>query len=306
MLLYLDDRFAEHSTGAHPESVDRIIQLNSLLRSTGWPERATCPQCPEASTDQLTAVHTPEYVHQLQNWCEQEVGKVEADTVVSRGSWGAALRAAGAAVDAVQRVVAGEDSTAFCAIRPPGHHALPTGPMGFCLFNNVAVAAQAGLAEGLHRVLIVDWDVHHGNGTQDAFYSHGSVAFYSIHRSPFYPGTGAASESGSGPGLGMIMNSPVPADITTVQYLATFKRSVEQLAAKCQPELILISAGFDAHQADPIGSLGLVEEDFERLTEIVKQVAAEYCQGRIVSVLEGGYHLDHMPRSVLSHLSALA
>ncbi len=306
MLLYLDDDFAKHDTGRHPECPERIILLNRLLRERGWHQRAICPTWSAAPVETLVRVHQREYVEKLKQLCDAAAGRIESDTVVSQGSWNAATRAAGAAVDAVQRVCKGESPTAFCAIRPPGHHALLDAPMGFCLLNNVAIAAHAAIVAGLHRVLIVDWDVHHGNGTQDAFWKDGRVGFFSIHRHPFYPGTGDKSETGSGAGLGWIRNEPVPATIKQQEFTDKFTRALESLAAKIRPELILLSAGFDAHHADPVGSLCLVEEDFTALTKIVKQVATSHCSGRIVSLLEGGYHLDHMPESALRHVEELA
>ncbi|MCA9126113.1 MAG: histone deacetylase [Planctomycetales bacterium] len=306
MLLYLDDAFAEHETGAHPECPQRILGLNQLLRNSGWLERAVLPHWTSATPEQLMAVHDAAYITDLQHWCEQAVGRIESDTVISHGSWKAALLAAGAAVDATERVMRGQQQTAFCAIRPPGHHAKPSGAMGFCLFNNVAIAAHAALSAGAHRIMIVDWDVHHGNGTQDVFYADGRVGFFSIHRSPFYPGTGSKNETGAGAGLGYISNAPVPAETNLREFVQTFEKGLTALADKTKPELILLSAGFDAHQADPVGSLCLQDEDFAELTRIVKQVAEVHCEGRIVSLLEGGYHLDHMPRSALEHVKALA
>ena len=306
MLLYHDNVFTQHDTGSHPECIARIERVNAMLDSSGWIARANCPAWSAASRESIERVHRAAYFDQLKTWCEQAAGRVEADTVVSRGSWDAALRAAGAAIDAVQRVVQGEDQRAFCAIRPPGHHALADGPMGFCLFNNVAVAAHAAIAAGLQRVMIIDWDVHHGNGTQDVFYEDGRVAFYSIHRSPFYPGTGKVSETGTRAGLGWIANEPVTADITLKDFADRFTRGIEALANRVKPELILLSAGFDAHRADPVGSLCLADEDFGSLTRIVRELAVSHCGGKIVSLLEGGYHLEHLPMSVNSHLSELS
>lgn len=305
MWLYLDDSLAEHETGKHPECPERIELVNALLRREGWAKRAKCPEWTAAGREQLLAVHAAAYVDRLKHWCAAAAGRIEADTVVSRGSWAAALRAAGAAIDATRRVLVSDDKRAFCAIRPPGHHALPTGAMGFCLFNNVAIAAHAALSAGAERVLIVDWDVHHGNGTQDIFYSDGRVGFFSIHRSPFYPGTGARSETGSGRGLGWIRNEPVSADVTTHDFTARFERGLEDMFAKTQPDVVLLSAGFDAHRADPVGGLCLMEEDFLNLTRLVVQAAEAHAHGRIVSLLEGGYHLDHLPTSVAAHLQGL-
>ncbi len=305
MLLYVDDVFAGHNTGRHPECIARIVRLKELLQQEGWFEQTDCPTWSDASREQLSWVHDASYIDQLEVWCRQNAGQIEADTVVSTGSWKAAVRGAGAAIDATLRVIGGEARTAFCAVRPPGHHALRTGPMGFCLFNNVAIAAHAALAQGLERVLIIDWDVHHGNGTQDTFYKDGRVGFYSIHRSPFYPGTGARSETGSGRGLGCIANSPMPASTTVDEYMAEFNRSIAALATRVKPQLILVSAGFDAHRLDPVGSLCLEEDDFGQLTRSVRDLANQYCEGRIVSILEGGYHLEHMPRCVAVHLDFL-
>jgi acetoin utilization deacetylase AcuC-like enzyme len=277
-----------------------------MLKVNEWSKKSTCPAWEAASREWIEKVHEVAYYEQLKAWCEAGVGRIEADTVVSRGSWDAATRAAGAAIDAVQRVVRGEDKRAFCAIRPPGHHALPDGPMGFCLFNNVAIAAHAALASGLHRVMIIDWDVHHGNGTQDVFYEDGRVAFFSIHRSPFYPGTGDVTETGTGAGLGWIANEPVHVDTTSKSFIERFARGIETLATKVRPELILLSAGFDAHKYDPVGSLCLDHQDFGQLTQIVRDLSNSHCDGKIVSLLEGGYHLDHLPLSVNAHLDELA
>jgi acetoin utilization deacetylase AcuC-like enzyme len=305
MYLYMDDSLAEHVTGNHPECPDRIVLLNKVLRDRGWDKRSTCPSWNEATREQLQTVHEVAYIDRLKNWCEMAAGRIESDTVVSRGSWRASLRAAGAAIDAVQRVMQGDDKLAFCAIRPPGHHAIPSGPMGFCLFNNVAISAHAALAQGAQRVLIVDWDVHHGNGTQDMFYNDGRVGFFSIHRWPFYPGTGTAAETGTGKGLGWIRNEPVSADISVQQFMDRFRRALDDMLSTCKPDLILLSAGFDAHRADPVGGLCLMEDDYRELGKLIRQAANAHCSGRLVSLLEGGYHLDHMPTSVVAHLEGI-
>lgn len=306
VLLYHDTVFTQHDTGSHPECIARIERVNAMLVNSGWVAGSHCPDWRAASRESIEKVHTVAYYDQLKLWCQQSAGHIEADTVVSRGSWDAATRAAGAAIDAVERIAKGEDKRAFCAIRPPGHHALASGPMGFCLFNNVAVAAHAAIHAGLHRVMIIDWDVHHGNGTQDVFYEDGRVAFFSIHRSPFYPGTGKSTETGTRAGLGWIANEPVPANITQKSFIERFTRGIEALAAKVRPELILLSAGFDAHRADPVGSLCLADQDFGELTRIVRELAVSHCDGKIVSLLEGGYHLEHLPMSVNAHLGELA
>lgn len=309
MLLYLSDQYTEHRTGKHPECVDRIVRVNSALRGEAggpnWTQNCECPNWQPAKPDILARVHNADYVQQLEQWCSEEKGQIESDTYVSAGTWAAALLGAGAGIDAVQRVVTGTSQTAFCAMRPPGHHALPTGPMGFCVLNNIAIAAREALKLGLERVLVVDWDVHHGNGTQDAFYEDGQVGFFSIHRSPFYPGTGAESETGTGKGLGFTMNRPVTAGILKQQFFDSLQIGLEAFAARVKPQLILLSAGFDAHREDPVGGLCLESEDFGRLTQIVCDVAQSMCDGRLVSLLEGGYNLDRLPESVLAHVETL-
>ena len=235
-------------------------------------------------------------------------GRLEADTVVSHDSYHVGLAAAGACVAAVDAVLAGEDTNALCLIRPPGHHATLTQSMGFCLFNNIALAAKhAQKKHALPRILIVDWDVHHGNGTQDIFYAEGSVTFLSIHRygHGFYPGTGASDETGTGPGLGKIRNVPVAFGTGRKEYLARFRGALHDAADACKPELILLSAGFDAHARDPIGSLGLEVEDFGTMTRDILDVARTHSDGRLVSCLEGGYDLQALAESVEVHLAGL-
>jgi acetoin utilization deacetylase AcuC-like enzyme len=203
-------------------------------------------------------------------------------------------------------VVAGEDYQALCLVRPPGHHAVTNAAMGFCLFNNVAVAARvATQVLDVDRVLIVDWDVHHGNGTQDTFWEDEQVGVLSIHRWPFYPGTGGEDEVGHGRGLGMTRNVPITFGTSRSDYFARFATALEVFADRVRPQLVMISAGFDAHAADPVGSLGLEDEDFVTLTDLVLDVAEQSASGRLVSVLEGGYNLQVLPGSVVAHLTTL-
>ncbi len=306
MLLYLDDTFANHDTGNHPECADRIRRINTTLRDEKWTEKATQVAWKPASAPALERIHGHEYLQSLQKACEDGGGRIEADTVVSRASFEVASHAAGAAIDAVDRVLQGEDKRAFCAIRPPGHHALAKAPMGFCLLNNVAIAAKHAITQHqLDRVLIIDFDVHHGNGTQDVFYSDPSVQFLSMHRFPFYPGTGDANETGTGPGLGTKMNLPIQYGTPRKKIIERFERGCHEITKAYQPQLVLLSAGFDAHRADPVGDLGLEQEDYQQLTDIVVQAANVSSQGRIVSLLEGGYNLDWLPRCVVTHLESL-
>jgi acetoin utilization deacetylase AcuC-like enzyme len=254
----------------------------------------------------LRRIHSQEYIDTVAAVAERGGGRLDVDTVASSASYDVARLAAGAVCDAVDRVLAGEEQTALCLVRPPGHHALENRAMGFCLFNSVALAARVAIDEHqLDRVLIVDWDVHHGNGSQDLFYSDGRVGFLSIHRWPFYPGTGAADETGTGDGLGATHNLPVQFGTPRSEYLDLFLGALEKFAARLKPQLVLVSAGFDSHREDPIGSLGLEEEDFAELTSAVMDVAAAHADGRVISALEGGYNPPVLARCVETHLARL-
>jgi acetoin utilization deacetylase AcuC-like enzyme len=289
--LYYDPRFLDHETGRHPEQPERLRQIMSRLERSGQAAKCVRPKWEPASRTQLQRVHEPGHIDHIAALAARGGGFIDADTLVSPASHDVAGLAAGAACDAVGRVVAGEAKTALCLVRPPGHHAIPERAMGFCLFSNVAIAARAARDEhGLDRVLIVDWDVHHGNGTQDIFYADPSVSFFSIHRWPFYPGTGDADETGTGDGLGATVNLPVAFGTPRETYRDRFAAALTKLADRIKPQLVLVSAGFDAHRADPIGSLGLEVEDYAVLTTLVREVANTHAGGRIVSVLEGGYN----------------
>ena len=305
-LLYSDPIYLEHDTGQHPECADRLRQIIRRLEADRLDRRCTRAACPEISAKRLARVHPPEYASLIEDFCNRGGGRIESDTVVSAQSYRVALRAAGAVADAVARVVRKEDQRALCLVRPPGHHALQTTVMGFCLFNNVAIGARVATIEyGVDRVLIVDWDVHHGNGTQAIFWKDEQVGFFSIHRWPFYPGTGAADETGGGSAVGTVMNIPTEFGTSRKEYLETFITRLEQFAARIRPQLVLISAGFDSHRQDPIGSLGLETEDFVPLTKTLRQVADKYAEGKLVSVLEGGYHTQALADCVAIHLQEL-
>jgi acetoin utilization deacetylase AcuC-like enzyme len=304
-LLYASQVFEQHLTGSHPEHPRRLKAVDAQLQRSGLTALCRHPTWQPASLTELERVHEPLYVEHLQRYAAAGGGRIEGDTVLSERSYEVARLAAGAACDAVRRVVAGEDSRALCLVRPPGHHARPHDAMGFCLLNNVAIAAHAALAEQLERVLVVDWDVHHGNGTQELFWDDGRVGYFSIHRWPFYPGTGDADEIGSGRGLGWIANEPVQFGTSQTEYHDRFERALTTLASKVRPQVVLISAGFDAHREDPIGSLGLEVEDFVRLTRTVLDVASEHAGGRVVSLLEGGYNPARLAESVEGHLQQL-
>jgi acetoin utilization deacetylase AcuC-like enzyme len=305
-LLFTDKIFLEHQTGAHPESSERLRFLTSHVADRPVWKQFECAVPPAAEPAELEYVHLPAYIQSVRRFCEQGGGRIESDTVVSQRSYEVALRAAGAALAAVDAVLSKNAPLALCLVRPPGHHALSGSAMGFCLFNNAAIAAErARKKHMLERVLIVDWDVHHGNGTQDLFYESGQVYFFSAHRFPFYPGTGAQEETGKGEGLGTKFNLPVRFGTPRKEYLAAFEATLARAAAKCKPELIVISAGFDAHAADPIGSLQLETEDFEVLSRLLVDAARQYCGGRIVSILEGGYNIHALADCVECHMQAI-
>jgi acetoin utilization deacetylase AcuC-like enzyme len=306
-LLYSDPRFLDHDTGrGHPERAERLRPITALLDSSGLATRCVRPQWQPAALERIERVHGGGYVNAVADLAARGGGRPDPDTVVSSASFDVARFAAGAAGDAVDRVLAGEDRTALCLVRPPGHHALPDRAMGFCLFNNIAVAARVAIDEHeLDRVLVVDWDVHHGNGTQDAFYTDGRVGFLSIHRWPFYPGTGAADETGSGAGLGATSNLPIAFGTPRDNYRDKFRQELESFANRIKPQLVLVSAGFDSHREDPIGSLGLEVEDFGDLTRCVLDVANVHAGGRVVSLLEGGYHPTRLAECVAEHLEVL-
>ena len=304
-LLYYDPRFLEHDTGDHPECAQRLRQIMAELDQRGLTDRCGRPTWQPANGDRLRSMHDAAHVDSLQQFAESGGGRVDPDTVVSPPSVDIAKLAVGAVCDATGRVLSDEAQSALCLVRPPGHHALPQRAMGFCLFNNIALGAQLALDEGVGRVLIVDWDVHHGNGTQACFYDEPRVGYFSVHRWPFYPGTGDADETGTSDGLGATRNLPLPYGISRSDYHAAVAGELENFAARIKPELVLVSAGFDAHRADPVGSLGLEVEDFQTLSTLVTSIADTHAQGRIVSVLEGGYNPPVLAECVAAHLEHL-
>lgn len=305
-LLYSDPRFLDHETGNHPECPARLESIEKRLVATGLRQQFSVGVFEPATEKQLGRVHSADHLQTIARAICSGQRSLDADTVLSPGSDVAARAAAGAVVAAVDQVLTTDEQRALCLVRPPGHHARPAQAMGFCLYNNVAVAAaHAQRVHGLARVLIVDWDVHHGNGTQDAFYSDPNVWFLSVHRWPFYPGTGSAGETGTDDGAGTVFNLPLEFGTSRSSYIAQFTSLLHDVCTRCEPELILVSAGFDAHRLDPIGSLGLETEDFGTLTDLVLQAAGDFAGGRVVSVLEGGYHLEALAESVQCHAERL-
>lgn len=297
----------------HPEHQGRLpAMVNAIYRDTpALIEVLLQREAEPVGVDELLRVHSPEHVERVREAvaeAERSGSQVslDSDTVVSAASWEAALAAAGCAVSAVRLVLDGEATTAFAGSRPPGHHATRDRAMGFCLFNNVAVAARWAQAErGVGRVLIIDWDVHHGNGTQDIFYTDPSVYYLSLHLSPHYPGTGGAEERGEGAGLGTTLNLPLAAGTTGAEYRRLFEDALEEVLAGFAPELVLISAGFDCLAGDPLGGLGLEPADLHALTRLVVERTQATAGGRVVAVLEGGYAPPRLGSGVVDVIRAL-
>ena len=305
--LYYDELFLKHlPTVPHPERPERLRATWAWLEQVGLDKhRVNAPVSP-LTRGQLLAIHSESQVERAEQTCRSGGGFLDGDTPVTKRSLDAALLAAGCTVAAVDAVMAGKAANAFCLVRPPGHHATPSRSMGFCVFNNVALAAQHALTvHELSRILIVDWDVHHGNGTQEVFYEDPRVLFFSAHRYPFYPGTGAADETGSGAGLGYTLNLPIAYGTPPVEYRRRFAAHLERAAEKIKPQIVLLCAGFDPHRQDPIGGLDLDFEDFAALNTMLIQVANTYAEGRLVGVLEGGYDVDVLSRCIQEHLQAL-
>jgi acetoin utilization deacetylase AcuC-like enzyme len=294
----------EHDTRGHPEQAARITVIERELAERGWFgfERVTSPAVERAT---LTAVHREEYVRAIERFAAAGGGRLDLDTLVSSGSWGAALHAAGGAVRMVDLLLRGEASCGFSAHRPPGHHALPSRGMGFCLFNNVAVAARYAIgSRACERVMVFDWDVHHGNGTNDIFHSSNQVLFVSIHQSPLYPGTGPAGDVGSGDGEGYTINLPVPPGSGDAVFVSLVRQVVVPLALQFKPQLLLLSAGYDAHRGDPLANCEVSEDGFAAMTALVRE-ACTSLGAPIGAVLEGGYALGPLSRSVAATLEEL-
>jgi acetoin utilization deacetylase AcuC-like enzyme len=295
----------DHLAGRqHPERPERFDAVLDGLRSAALLDRLLPLDARAATGDELLLCHTPQYLRAAKE--DVEAGRARlstGDTDITANSWDAALHAAGSALNAVDAVVSGRARNAFCNVRPPGHHSTAGRGMGFCLFNNVAIAARyAQRRHALRRVLIVDWDVHHGNGTQDIFYSDPSVFFFSSHQWPLYPGTGRADESGAGLGAGTTMNFPFPAGAGREEILGAVQGALMPAARRFRPDLVLISAGFDSRLGDPLGRFTLTDEDFADLTRTVMELA----EGRVVSVLEGGYSLEGLASAAAAHVAALS
>jgi acetoin utilization deacetylase AcuC-like enzyme len=301
--------FEKHDTGpGHPERAERYAVVMEALRGDAelWASSVEI-EADQAKRTEIQACHTPQHFKRVERVVNEGTGYLDSDTTVSVHSLEAALRGAGAACRAIDAVMQGDATNAFVPVRPPGHHATPDRAMGFCLFNNVGVAARYAQQryKEIERVAILDWDVHHGNGTQGIFYDDPSVFYFSMHQYPWYPGTGTRDETGHGRGRGYTLNVPLRAMTPTTDQRRAFDTAVSDMAGKFKPDLILISAGFDAHTADPLGQLLLADADFVQMTQVLKDWAKDACAGRLVSCMEGGYNLATLGETVRAHVKAL-
>jgi len=297
--LVYDPIYLEHDTGDHVENSQRLVAAISYLKETGIKEKLSCLPSRPASLEELEIIHAPDYISYVKSKAEKGGGWLDPDTIMSPKSYEAALYAAGGLMGAVEAVMRGEVDNAFALVRPPGHHAIRDRAMGFCIFNNMAIAAKVALSEfSLNRILIADYDVHHGNGTQDAFYADPKILYFSTHQYPFYPGTGWMDETGMGEGEGTTVNFPMSAGWGDEEYLRAFNEILVPVARRFEPQLILVSAGFDAHWADNLAMMQVSVTGFAQMITILKELAAELCQGRLVFTLEGGYNLQVVASSI--------
>lgn len=305
--VYRDDLFLEHRPGFdHVESPDRLKVIYDELDRLGTVSSLVYPHFSPASPEIIGLNHSPALIKRVAETAGRKHDFLDADTQTSPRSYEVACLAAGALIDGMQRIVAGEVDNGFCLVRPPGHHAERNHAMGFCLFNNVAIAAQFALARmGMERILIVDWDLHHGNGTQNSFYESNRVLYFSTHQYPYYPGTGALIEVGEEEGEGFTLNCPLPGGQGDEDFSRILSELLVPVARLYQPEFILVSCGFDIYGGDPLGTMRVTPEGFDSMTTIVRQLAEEVCRGRLLVTLEGGYNLHGMRDGSLAVLTAL-
>ena len=304
---YISDPFyLKHKNEPHPENPGRLNAIQKNIESSKYYNNLTLIQPRKATVEDIAKVHDNGYIKSVEDSCQNGVRNLDADTVISIDSYQAALLSAGAGLEALDRILAGTLDNAFCAVRPPGHHAEQNKAMGFCLFNNVGVIARyAQDIKKLEKVFIFDWDVHHGNGTQHSFYKDSSVYYSSIHQYPFYPGTGGVDETGTGDGLGSNLNLPMRAYSCDTDYINAIEHKLIPVIQKFNPDLIIISAGFDAHENDPLAQINLSTECYGKMTQKLMEVANDVCDGRILSMLEGGYDYSALADSVQLHVETL-
>jgi acetoin utilization deacetylase AcuC-like enzyme len=299
-------QYLKHDTQSHPENSGRLRAIQDRIKSSEIYPHLHFPEPRCATDDELKKNHDLDHINHVRNSCQNGTQNLDGDTVICSESWDAAVLSAGAGLTAVDKIISGELDNAFAAVRPPGHHAEKDRAMGFCLFNNVAIAARYAINKHkLNRVCIFDWDVHHGNGTQHSFYSDPSVYYSSIHQYPFYPGTGDKIETGTGDGLGTTLNFPLDAFSEDSTYLDIIGNKLIPKIQNFKPDLIIISAGFDAHEDDPLGQMKVSSDCYRKMTSMILKLAEEVCDGRLLSMLEGGYNHKALADSVLNHVDAL-
>ncbi len=301
-----DPVYLEHNTGSHCENAQRLTSIMSMLEEDGLKDELISLSPRQATVDELSMVHAREYIVNVEQQANSGGGRPDPDTIISPGSYQAAIYAAGGAITAVEAVMSNQVDSAFALVRPPGHHATCWHSMGFCLFNNIAVAAKYALSNyDIDRVLIVDFDVHHGNGTQDTFYADSNVLYFSTHQYPFYPGTGSIEETGARDGLGYTVNVPLIAGWGDKEYQAVYEDILAPVARRFKPQLIMVSAGYDAHWMDGLALMQVSVSGFARIMEIIKVLADTLCKGNLIITLEGGYNYEALSASVAATFNVL-
>ena len=297
----------KHKNEPHPENPGRLNAIQKNIESSKYYNNLTLIQPRKATVEDIAKVHGTGYIRSVEDSCRDGIRNLDADTVISADSYQAALLSAGAGLEALDKILEGTVGNAFCAVRPPGHHAEQNKAMGFCLFNNVGVIARyAQDVKNIQKIFIFDWDVHHGNGTQHSFYKDSSVYYSSIHQYPFYPGTGGVDETGTGDGLGSNLNLPMRAYSCDTDYINAIEHKLIPVIQKFNPDLIIISAGFDAHENDPLAQINLSTECYGKMTQKLMEIANDVCNGRILSMLEGGYDYSALADSVQLHVETLS
>jgi acetoin utilization deacetylase AcuC-like enzyme len=298
--------YLEHDTGLHCETAQRLTTVMGYLKNMGTMDKLTSIKPQTATVEQIARVHSPSYISGIESFVKRGGGYLDGDTVASPNSYEAAIFAAGGIITAVDAVMSGDITYSFALVRPPGHHAVRSAAMGFCIFNNIAIAARDAIAKyQLERVLIVDFDVHHGNGTQDAFYSESDVLYFSTHQYPFYPGSGDVDEIGSGEGEGYTVDVPMPGGCGDGEYIRAFEEVLVPVAKRYKPQLILVSAGYDAHWADSISSMQVTTTGYAKMATILKNLADDICGSKLVFALEGGYNVEALAESVDATINVL-